>query len=163
MRYRAGVRALGLVFLAGAAAALTLVLRRAPALGEQWVGLTAFCAATVIALAAVNLELAAVAHRLGPSGIERVTPWSSRILLRWPEVVALGWSGSLRAFELRTRRGERIRLSEQLEGMGRFAALALREIPGTVLDGEPGVRTRLESLAAGRPPSEPPRYDPLEV
>jgi hypothetical protein len=163
MRYRAGVRALGLVLLAGAAAALTVVLRRTPALEEEWVGLTVFCAAAVIALAGVNLELAAVAHRLGPGGIERVTPWGSRMLLRWPEVVALGWSGTLRAFELRTRQGERIRLSEQLESLDRFAALALREIQGTVLDGEPGLRARLESLAAGQTPSEPPRYDPFEV
>ena len=163
MRYPAGVRALGLLFLAGAAAALAVVLLREPVLGEQWVGLVAFCTVVVVALAVANLELAAVAHRLGPSGIERVTPWRSRVLIRWAEVVVLGWSGSIRAFGLRNRHGERLRLSAQLQGLDRFAALALREVPAEVLDAEPGARARLERLAAGSPPSDPPGYDPFQV
>lgn len=110
----------------------------------------------ILALVAATVDVFGVAHRLRPDGIERVTPWSRRAVIRWAEVTSIEWVERARWLELRARSGERLRVPERLTGMAPFARAVLDGVPPEVLDAKTGLRARLELLARGaHPPEEP--------
>lgn len=148
------VRAVAVLLLALAVAVFVVVSARARAgSGAPRI----FLLAVILVLGAAVVDVLGVAHRLGPDGVERVTPWRRRALVRWSEVTSLTWVETTRWFELRARGGERIRVHEQLTGMGAFARAALERVPAGVIDAQPGLRLRLERLARGAsPPDAPP-------
>lgn len=149
--------------LARVAAALLLVLAVAALLfvgtrhhGSGSTAPKVFLVVASLALGAATVEVFGVAHRLRSDGIERVAPWRPRAVVRWAEVTSLEWVEATHWFELRSRSGERVRVSRQLTGMAAFARAALEGVPAHVIDARPGLRHRLEQLARGvQPPDEP--------
>ncbi len=120
--------------------------------------LQVFLAMLVAMLLFATIQVFGVAHRLVPGGIERVSPGRQRVILRWGDVAAIQWVPKARAFELQSRRRDRVHVEAQLTNMERFARAALEGIPPEVIDARPGVRQQLEQLAGGRtPPLEPDR------
>ncbi len=120
--------------------------------------LQVFLAILVLMLLFATVQVFGVAHRLVPGGIERVSPGRQRVLLRWGDMAAIQWVPKTRAFELESRRHDRVRVEAQLTNVERFARAALEGISPEVIDARPGVRRQLEELARGRtPPLEPDR------
>jgi hypothetical protein len=117
--------------------------------------LQVFLGVVFLMLAAATLEVFGVAHRLVPGGIERVVAFRQPVIIHWADVVAIGWSANVRWYELRSSRGERLRVDQRLTAMDSFARAALEGIPGHVLDRQPGLRQQLENAARGlAPPDE---------
>lgn len=158
MRYPAPARIVVVVLLCAAVAGLVALSARSR--GED--GLPRlFLALVVVALAAAAVDVFGTAHRLRGDGIERGSPWSRRVLIRWAEVSSLQWVERTGWFEVRSRRGDAIRVYQQLGGMASFARAVLDGVPAEVIDARPGLRHRLEQLARGEaPPAEPEPYEP---
>ncbi len=110
-----------------------------------------YCAAllAVVALWGLMMVASRVVFRAGPSGIERRLPWPGRaVVLPWGSVIGLARTRRRRASALIVAgRGKRIDLSEQLDGIGDFAALLLANLPPPLIDAQPDLRARLEELA----------------
>lgn len=154
MQFGAAARAVTLLLLAVAVVGFVLLTTRLR--GNETNVPRLLLAAVVLALGAATVDVFGVAHRLRPDGIERVTPWSRRAVIRWSEVTSIEWVERARWFEVRARGGERVRVPEQLGGMASFARSILEGVPAAVLDARAGLRQRLELLAGGtRPPDEP--------
>lgn len=141
------------LLVAAASGFLVLTLRGR---GGEWAVPRIALAVVTLALVGATVDVFQVAHRLRPDGIERVTPWSRRAVIRWAEVASIEWVERGRWFELRARSGERIRVPDQLRHVDAFARAVLEGVPAAALDARPGLRQRLEQLARGaRPPDEP--------
>ncbi len=145
-----------LLLVASAVAFLVLTVRDR---GGQWTIPMFLLAALTLALVGASVDVFRVAHRLRTDGIERVTPWSPRAVIRWSDVVSMEWIERTRWFEVRARSGERIRIPAQLEHLDAFARAALDGVPAAALDGQPGLRRRLEQLARGEPPPDEPEEE----
>lgn len=119
--------------------------------GADAEALTAFLALAFLLIGAGTVEVLGVAHRLVLGGIERVAPGRKRVVVRWPDVVAVAWMPSARWYELRSRDGVRVRVYQQLSGIASFAQAVLEGVPAQVIDGSPGLRRRLEQTSRGQP------------
>lgn len=153
LQFGAGVRAVVVLLLVAALAAFLILSTRHRG-GSQVPRL--FLLAAILALGAATVDVLGVAHRLRPDGIERVTPWRRRALVRWSDVTSIEWVGSTRWFEVRSRRGEGVRVYAQLTGVAAFARAVLDHVAADVIDAEPGLRALLERLARGIPPPDEP-------
>lgn len=154
MQFGTATRIVILLLLAAAVVGFLLLTLRDRAGGAEVPRV--LLGAVILALVASAVDVFGVAHRLRPDGIERVTPWSRRAVIRWAEVTSVEWVERTRWFELRARSGERVRVPERLSGVAAFARAVLEGVPAQVLDAGPGLRARLEQLARGeRPPEEP--------
>ncbi len=156
LQFGAAVRAI-VVLLLGAALAAFLILSARARGGSQVPRI--FLLGLIVALAAATVDVLGVAHRLRPDGLERVTPWRRRAVVRWADVTSIAWIESTRWFEVRARSGERVRVSVQLTGMASFARAVLEGVPPEVIDAEPGLRLLLERLARGIPPPDAPERE----
>ena len=146
------------LLLAAAAAALVGVSMRYRGADARFLRIT--LAFFLVVLGGSGVEIFGVAHRLVPGGIERVTPWQKQLVVRWADVTSVSWSAPVQAYEVRTRNGEVVRVYQQLTGIASFARAALGGIPPSVLDADPGVRSRLEQLSRGEPPPDEPEPEP---
>jgi PH (Pleckstrin Homology) domain-containing protein len=81
------------------------------------------------------------------AGFQRVGV-ATRRELRWDDVVSVAYNPFHRWFFLTTSDGAHVWISEELAGIGDFAAVALRRLPRRALDGDPAAREELEELAA---------------
>src|SRR6185369_8862604 len=73
---------------------------------------------------------------------------ASRREMRWDDVVSVAYNPMNRWFFLTSSNGSHVWISEELAGIGDFAAVALRRLPRRALDGDPQAREELEDLAA---------------
>ena len=89
-----------------------------------------------------------IAPEVGPEGFLWVAPWTRRRLLRWSEVDAVYFDGSLGVWRLRTP-AESMAVGQSMYGLDAFAQAVLAQVPAHVIDARPGTRAELERLAAG--------------
>jgi hypothetical protein len=133
--------------------ALPLALARVPERTPRW-GWVLVAAAG--ALWAFSVGAAHVRFLLGAGGIERLAPWPiPRRQIPWEGVVGIREKEFRLVWLLvvigRDRRS--FRIPEEMNGIGDFAALALRHVAPGALDAQPGLRARLETLAAPAGPA----------
>jgi hypothetical protein len=99
--------------------------------------------AVLLAVAYVN----GVAHEIRPDGLQYVSLWSRRRLLRWVEITELELNQSMNAWRLRTPT-DSAWIGQGLSGHGAFAEAVLAHVPSTVIDRTAGTRALLEKSAA---------------
>lgn len=81
-------------------------------------------------VAVLALEVFRLRFHLTPEGIERHSPWRRTVLrLRWGELRAVVYLPGAQALELCGPRGERMRLSQYLQGFGTLADHLARHAP----------------------------------
>ena len=153
MHFGPVVRGVCALLFAGSVGALVLVSARYR--GSDASALKTFLTLAVLILGAGTVELFGVSHRLVPGGIERVAPMRKRLVIHWPDVVAIEWSPVLRWYEVTAGDGERVRVYQQLTGIPAFARAVLEGVPAAVIDARPGLRGQLENASRGvSPPAE---------
>jgi len=152
MQFGPVLRGMCVLLFVAVAAALVMVSMRYR--GADAGALKAFLALALVLIGAGTVEVLGVAHRLVPGGIERVAPGRKRILVRWPDVVAIDWIPRTRWFELTSRHGVRVRVYQQLSGLAAFAQAVLDGVPADVIDARPGPRRQLERTSRGLAPSD---------
>lgn len=81
------------------------------------------------------------------AGFQRVGV-ATRREMRWDDIVSVAYNPFHRWFFLTSANGSHVWISEELAGIGDFAAVALRRLPRRALDGDPQAREELEDLAA---------------
>jgi hypothetical protein len=148
-RRRIGI-AYGLLALIPAAVLASLGTR-------AWVGGGTGAAGFAGALLAAALVVAFSAHQFASAfrsrlvvddaGIERVGAVTRR-RVRWGDVARVVYNPHNHWFFLTAADGTRLWVSEELDGIGDFAALALARLPRAAVAGDPNVREVLEELAA---------------
>jgi hypothetical protein len=150
MRYRPATRATSLVLLVFGVAVFVIVsfFRER----HDVTVLQVFLAIVVLMLTSGTIQVFGIAHRLVPGGIERRSPFRQRVLVRWADVSAIEWVPRTRWYELASRRGERLRVAQQLTNVEAFARAALEGIPAEVIDARPGLRAQLDETARGISP-----------
>jgi hypothetical protein len=110
--------------------------------------------ALAVVLAGLWTFMVAAAHvrfRVSAETIERIAPWPGRTRrIPWASVIGLRERGfkMIWEFVLVARGRQILRIPEDLDGIGDFAALALEHVPASALDAQPGLRARLETMAA---------------
>ncbi|MFL5271671.1 MAG: PH domain-containing protein [Anaeromyxobacteraceae bacterium] len=113
-------------------------------------GRIAVVVATVLTLGlSVHQFLSAFRQRIVVhlTGFQRVGV-ATRREMRWDDVVSVAYNPFHRWFFLTSSTGAHVWISEELAGIGDFAAVALRRLPHRALDGDPDAREELEDLAA---------------
>jgi hypothetical protein len=122
------------------------------------VGIAGGAAVTLLALAGVVYLFASAARAhlvVHDTGIERIGVFR-RQLVGWKRVARIAFNPANHWFVLTVAGGSHLWLPADLAGMGDFAVVALRRIPGPVLDAaDPVVREVLEELAAAVEPPRP--------
>jgi hypothetical protein len=81
------------------------------------------------------------------TGFQRVGV-ATRHHVRWDQIVSVAYNPFHHWFFLTRADGSHLWIPEDLDGIGDFAALALRRLPPRALDGDPQAREELEDLAA---------------
>jgi hypothetical protein len=105
---------------------------------------------TVLALGlSVHQFLSAFRQRIVVhlTGFQRVGV-ATRRHVRWDQIVSVAYNPFHQWFFLTRADGSHLWISEDLDGIGDFAALALRRLPPRALEGDPQAREELEDLAA---------------
>lgn len=118
--------------------------------GAGKAGITAAAASALLSLVtSVHQFLSAFLSRVvvHDGGIENIGVVTRR-RIRWGDVARVAYNPIHRWFFVTTSRGSHLWLSEDLRGIGDFAAVALRKLPSTALRGNPEAREELEDLAA---------------
>jgi hypothetical protein len=94
--------------------------------------------AVVTALILVPLALQAWSRRyrlqvLG-AGLRALSPWRSRVEIRWAEVQSVEWRPRREALLVRSTQGRAIAVPAQLVGMAQFEAVMRAKLPRAMLD-----------------------------
>jgi hypothetical protein len=71
------------------------------------------------AIVPIALEVRGVAHRISPAGIERVSPWSSSLMIPWRDVRSVSYEPTRAWFVVDSLRG-RVHVSRFLHGLTDF-------------------------------------------
>jgi hypothetical protein len=99
-------------------------------------------------IAPLVIEVFGVGHRLTDEGIERVTPWSKRVFVRWQDVTSVRLNPVMSWFVVTGREGARVRLSFYLSGIGTFTRMVLENVAPEAYAGNTLTRRQLEMLAS---------------
>ena len=87
-----------------------------------------FLATSVIA-GLLLIETTRVQIVLTEDGITRISPWTGKLTLRWNEIERIRYSAANRWFVI-DGAGQTMRISRHLIGIGAFADIVRRQVPG---------------------------------
>jgi hypothetical protein len=146
VRYGWAWRALTLVLAPTPLGVGVLALVVPPKPDEAWIP-WALAGGFLALIVPLVVEVFGVGHRLTDDGIERVTPWSRRVFVKWADVTSVRFNAVASWFVVTGREGERVRLSFYLSGVGTFARLVLEKVAPEAYAGHAITRGQLERLA----------------